>query len=88
MKVQISGEGRGVTPSANHVCKNNSPQTVTCTQKELYIQKVKKIIFGHFLAKNHSKKFFPKKLFESISSLYTAVTSCKKIIKSPCIDFS
>ena len=35
---------------------------------------IKKLILGHFLPKNPSARFFPKKTFESILSLYAAVT--------------
>ena len=40
--------------------------------------KVRKLILGHFLPKIPNVRFFPRKLFESILSLYTAVTLCKK----------
>ena len=42
------------------------------------VMKLTELILSTFLSKNSSTRFFTKKLFESIISTYTAVTSFKK----------
>ena len=52
-----------------------------------FLIKLKKLDLGHFLFKNHSARFFPKKLFCLILILYATVTSCKNSEKNPYTDF-
>ena len=49
-----------------------------------FVIKLKKLILDHFLLKNSGKK----KSFESILSIYGAVTSCKKSGKSHALNFN
>ena len=43
-----------------------------------FVMKLTELILSTFLSKNSSTRFFTKKLFESIISIYTAVTSFEK----------
>ena len=42
---------------------------------------------GPFFFKNPSIRFFPQKRFESVLSIYTAVTFCKKLEKAHALIF-